>query len=138
MSYVYVACKGEFGEGHSPVSVHAELLHALAAYQDEIGDRPMLKRPDGYLVELDGCDELWFRRFSISTEAPPNVVSKRDDELTVEDAAALLNVAPGTVKNWATLGRIPSRLVPRADGRGRGMRLVKRSDVEAYRSGRER
>lgn len=55
-----------------------------------------------------------------------------DDELTVIEVAELLCVHEGTVLRWARLGRLPSRLVARPDGQGRGMRLIRRSDIEAF------
>jgi hypothetical protein len=58
--YVYVVCRGEHGEGHDPVSVHADYDDAVASVAEEIGDRPIrVAAKHVYVVALYGCDEIW-------------------------------------------------------------------------------
>jgi len=58
--YVYVVCRGEHGEGHDPVSVHADYDAAVASVADEIGDLPIrVAAKCVYVVALDLTDEIW-------------------------------------------------------------------------------
>lgn len=52
--------------------------------------------------------------------------------LTVEDVAALLRVAPRTVRGWLTEGRLPGRNLG-----GRAGWRVRREDVDAFMAGVE-
>lgn len=61
----------------------------------------------------------------------PRPSGRKPDELTIVEAAAVLRVSPEAVSRRVQSGRLPSRLVPRLDGLGTGVRLVRRADVEA-------
>lgn len=67
MTYAYVLCFGEYGEGHDPVSVHDSLFAALDEADRQFGVRPTHAGGVQWRAtrDRDGVDEIVVRRFTI-------------------------------------------------------------------------
>lgn len=75
---VYVVCKGEYGEGHDPVSVHSSYIGAHQ-HAKTFGAREMERvAEDRWRWCGNGCDEVWIYRLPVDmAEAPATVAGER-------------------------------------------------------------